>query len=86
MNVNAEAVDRHLTLVAGLALEVHGRYKEVKQALIRAVDKLGYSPEHLSVYQDWLESRDVVKMALEKYQHYFGANYEHDSAGDDPNR
>lgn len=78
MNEPIDAIDKHLTLIAGITLEIHGHNKEVKQALIRAVDRLGYSPEYLQVYQEWLESRDVVKMALNKYRRYFGAHDEHE--------
>lgn len=86
MKLSAEAIDRHLTLIAGIALEIHGSYKGVKLAIIRAVDRLGYAPENLAIYQEWFETRDVVKMALDKYRRYFGAFNEQISLRNNPDR
>ena len=86
MKLSTEAIDRHLTLIAGIAFELNGSYKSVKLAIIRAVDRLGYSPDRAPIYQEWLDSRDVVKMALDKYRRYFGASYEQISLRHDPDQ
>lgn len=76
MDTSATAIDKQLTMVANLALEIHQDQRRVKESIFRVIDKRTDQKEHRAIYAQWVDSKDVISMALEKYEQYFGADLE----------
>lgn len=66
------AADKYLTEIANLALSIHGTSQRVKDAILRAIDLRTDQRENQTVYMLWVDSRDIIGLALRKYREYFG--------------